>query len=126
VDANAALTELAELSAQVEAAAVLRDGDVEAALGSPDGGERLARAAERLLSAAADVRPGGPEVERVEVVLPEGGVFLVRGESRTVVARTVPEPTGGLVLYDLRTCLRRIADPPPKRRRKKPEADTGA
>jgi hypothetical protein len=126
MDAGAALAELAELSAQIEAAAILRDGAVEAELGDPALVGRLARAADELLSAAESVRPGGPEIERVEVLLPESGVFAVRGGGRVVVAATVAEPTPGLVLYDLRTCLRRIADEPasaPKRRRKKADAD---
>ena len=124
MDAAAALKELSELSAQIEAAAVLRDGAVEATVGNTDVAERVARAADGLLATAAAVRPGGPEVERVEVVVPDGGVFVVRAGSRTVVAATVPEPTAGLVLYDLRTCLRRIEDEPaPKRRRKKADAD---
>ena len=122
MDAAAALAELSDLSAQVRAAAILRDGAVEAAFGP--GAERLAETAESLLAAAANVRPGAPDVERVEVVLPEGGVFVVQAGGRVAVATTVPQPTAGLVLYDLRTCLRRIDDgpPAPKRRRKKPDA----
>jgi predicted regulator of Ras-like GTPase activity (Roadblock/LC7/MglB family) len=124
MDAAAALAELAELSAQVEAAAVLRDGAVEATVGNADLADRVARAADGLLAAAEAVRPGGPEIERIEIVLPDGGVFVVRAGARTVVAATVPEPTAGLVLYDLRTCLRRIVDKPaPKRRRKKADTD---
>ena len=122
MDAQAALTELSELSAQVETAVVLRAGAVEGSLGQPDAVERLARAADALLGAAAGGRPGGPEVERVEVVLPVGGVFVVRDSERVAAATTVPEPTAGLVLYDLRTCLRRIEDTAPKRRRKKADA----
>jgi predicted regulator of Ras-like GTPase activity (Roadblock/LC7/MglB family) len=124
MDAAAALAELAELSTQVEAAAILRDGAVEATVGNADLAGRVARAAEDVLAAAEAVRPGGPEIERIEIVVPNGGVFVVRSGARTVVAATVPEPTAGLVLYDLRTCLRRIVDPPaPKRRGKKVDAD---
>jgi hypothetical protein len=124
MDAEAALAELAELSAQVAAAAIVRGGAVEAGLGDPGLVERLARAADELLGAAAGVRRGGPDVERVEVVLPEGGVFAVRGGERVAVAATVPEPTPGLVLYDLRTCLRRIDDAPPTRKRRRRKADS--
>ena len=106
----------------MENAVVLRGDSVEGSLGRPDAVERLARAADGLLAAAAAVRPGGPEVERVEVVLPAGGVFVVRDGDRVAAATTVPEPTAGLVLYDLRTCLRRIEEPAPKRRRKKTDA----
>ena len=126
MDARGALSELAELSAQIEAAAIVRGGTVEGELGDPALVARLVRAADELLGAAAAVRSGGPEVERVEVVLPEGGIFVVRGEERLAVAATVPEPTPGLVLYDLRTCLRRIDEDSAgtsKRRRKKTDAD---
>jgi hypothetical protein len=123
MDAQAALAELAELSAQVEAAAVVRAGTVEAGIGDAGAVERLARAADELFAAAGGVRPGGPDLERVEVVVPEGGVFAVRDGERVAVAATVTEPTPGLVLYDLRTCLRRIAEPAPKRRRKKADPD---
>ena len=122
MDAQEALAELSELSAQVENAVVLRGDSVEGSLGRPDAVERLARAVDGLLAAAAAVRLGGPEVERVEVVLPAGGVFVVRDGDRVAAATTVPEPTAGLVLYDLRTCLRRIEEPAPKRRRKKTDA----
>jgi len=126
MDARGALSELAELTAQIEAAVIVRAGTVEGELGDPVLVARLVRAADELLGAAAGVRSGGSAVERVEVVLPEGGIFVVRGEERLAVAATVPEPTPGLVLYDLRTCLRRIDEEPvatPKRRRKKTDAD---
>ena len=122
MDAQAALAELSELSAQVENAVVLRAGAVEGSIGQPEAIGRLAEATDGLLAAAAAVRPGGPDVERVEVVLPAGGVFIVRHGDRVAAATTVPEPTAGLVLYDLRTCLRRIEEPAPKRRRKKTDA----
>jgi hypothetical protein len=72
--------------------------------------ERLARCGGELLAAAADTRPGGPAVNRVEVALPAGSVFAVREDGRTIVATTVPRPTSGLVLYDLRTALRRLQE----------------
>jgi predicted regulator of Ras-like GTPase activity (Roadblock/LC7/MglB family) len=111
MDPEAALAELTELSAQVETAAVLAaDGSVVAATVSPERAAALAVAAGRLGDAAAAVRPGGPAISRVEVRLPEGSAFLVDEGGRRIVATTVPEPTAGLVVYDLRTCLRRIAE----------------
>ena len=71
-----------------------------------------------LLAAAADVRPSG-EVSRVEVALEEGSVFVVLEGGRTAVATTVPEPTAGLVLYDLRTALRRLEEAPASSKPKK-------
>jgi hypothetical protein len=122
MDAKEALSELMELSSQVEAAAVLRpDGTVEAATDDAVGA-RLADAARDLLATAAGVRPSA-EVTRVEVALPAGSVFVVREGERSVVATTISEPTAALVLYDLRTCLRRIDAPKRRRRRKPKEAD---
>jgi predicted regulator of Ras-like GTPase activity (Roadblock/LC7/MglB family) len=120
MDAREALAELTELSAQVDAAAVLgEDGSIEAATDDALG-QRLADAARELLATAAAVR-SAVEVTRVEVALPEGSVFVVREGPRSVVAVTIPDPTPGLVLYDLRTCLRRIDQPGPRRRRRTPK-----
>ncbi len=111
MDADAALAELTELSAQVETAAVLADdGSVVAATVAEDRATALAAAAARLVESASGVRPGGPGVTRVEVRLPEGSVFVVVEGDQSIAATTVPEPTAGLVVYDLRTCLRRIAE----------------
>lgn len=105
-----ALTELTELSSQVEDAAILGEsGFVLASTGTPERGEELARVAADLLVAAADVRQDGPAVTRVEVAFPGGSLFVVREGGRTAVATTVPAPTAALVVYDLRTALRRLA-----------------
>ncbi len=123
---NEALAELLELSSQIDDAAIMGEsGFVLASSGAPERGEQLARIAAELVAAAADVRPSG-EVTRVEVALGAGSVFVVREGGRTVVATTVPEPTAGLVVYDLRTVLRRLAEKPvrkPSRSRKKDAAD---
>jgi hypothetical protein len=107
MDADAALAELTELSSQIQAAVVLEEHDVAGSTGA--GTEALAVAADELLAAAAHVRGGGPAVTRVEVSLPEASVFLVVEGDRRIVARTVPRPTAGLVVHDLRACLRRLA-----------------
>jgi hypothetical protein len=111
MDATAALAELAELSTQVTRAVIVGAGGVEGALGADAArAARLARTGEDLLTAASGVPHGSPaEVSRVEVVTPAGGVFVVRETGRTIVATTVPAPTSGLVLYDLRAALRRVA-----------------
>ena len=126
MEPNEALAELTELSSQVEDAAILGEtGFVLASTGVPERGEQLARAAAELLSVAADLRGGGPEVTRIDVSLPAGSVFVVREGSRTAVATTVPHPTAGLVTYDLRTALRRLGEipEPPKRGRRKSVPD---
>jgi len=74
------------------------------------------------------VRPAS-DVSRVEVVTETGGVFVVVEGGRTAVATTVPEPTAGLVIYDLRTALRRLAEEPapekakPKTKKEKEVSD---
>ena len=39
----------------------------------------------------------------------DGSVFVVRDHGRVLAATTPPEPTVGLVFYDLKSCLRSIA-----------------
>jgi len=54
-------------------------------------------------------------------------VFAVRSGARTILATTRPDPTVGLVLYDLRSCLRNAsgsAAAKPKRPRAKKTAQT--
>ena len=47
-------------------------------------------------------------VSQLEAATAEGSVFVVRDGGRTIVATTRPEPTVGLVFYDLKTALRSI------------------
>jgi predicted regulator of Ras-like GTPase activity (Roadblock/LC7/MglB family) len=119
MEPHEALAELLTLSSQIEDVAILGgSGFVLASSGAPERGEQLARVAAALLAAAADVRPSG-EVSRVEVDLGESSIFVVVEGGRTAVATTVPEPTAGLVLYDLRTALRRLEEAPPSSKPKK-------
>ena len=86
------------------------DGAVIASSGEDE--DSLAGAALELVGAASELGSGG-EVTRVEVELAEGALFVVREGDRTIAARTGPEPTSGLVVYDLRTCIRTIDAPEP-------------
>ena len=81
MDAAQALSDLTEISSQIEAAVVL-DAD-----GSP-------------LASTLD-------------------------EQRTIAATTGPEPTVGLVFYDLKSCLRSVDEPKPKPRRSRKKAADG-
>jgi hypothetical protein len=120
MDAAQALSELTELSSQVERAVVLRgDGSVLAATpDDPEAAQRIATPALDLLAAAFELRSTPEEVTRVEVELREGAFFVLHEGGRTIAATTGPQPTAGLVVYDLRTCLQRITEPEkPKRRR---------
>jgi predicted regulator of Ras-like GTPase activity (Roadblock/LC7/MglB family) len=112
MDASSALSDLVGLSTQVvEAVITGPEGRVEAARTSGD--ERtatLAASGAELIAAAADIRAGGPAVERVHVDL-EGGSLVVVGDGvRTIVATTVAEPTVGLVAYDLRAALAKLRE----------------
>ncbi len=83
--------------------------------------------ARELLEAAA-ATPGGDgrTLTQLEVAVREGSVFVVREGELAIAATTAAGPTAGLVLYDLRTCLRSLAPPaesPAPRRRTKKTAD---
>jgi hypothetical protein len=116
VDAARALAELTEISSEIEAAAIFDEKGTAAATSRTDG-DALAAAGRALLEQAARVQ--GREPTQVGVSTAKGNVFLLRDDGRTIVATTPPEPTAGLVFYDLKTCLRALEPPKPKRRRTK-------
>ncbi|MDX6666025.1 MAG: hypothetical protein QOG68_2231, partial [Solirubrobacteraceae bacterium] len=80
---------------------------------------RLADGAKRLVEAAEALRPG---VAQLEAATLAGSVFVVRDGDRLIAATTTPEPTVGLVFYDLKTCLRAIDTAPPKPARRRAPA----
>ena len=116
MDPAEALTDLKQISTQVERAVVVRnDGTLEAStLRDTAAAERIARAATDLWQAADDARSslGRPPLSQLEVAMPEGSVFAVRDVARLVCAVTAGDPTVGLIFYDLKTCLRNIAEEP--------------
>ena len=124
--AEKALSEVMELSSQITAAVVLdRDGAVLAA--SPEtAGATLAASAQDLVRAAVELGSEGRDVTRVEVELDEGALFVVREGDHIVAAVTGPNPTSGLVVYDLRTCAQAIETAPPKKRRAARKAEETA
>ena len=135
MDASQAIADLTEISPQVKD--VVASGAGGAILGSNAAdAERLLEGARRLLDAAETLRPG---VAQLEAATTTGSVFVVRDGERLIAATTTPEPTVGLVFYDLKTCLRSIDDvgstepstepQPPKRQRasaKKKEPEDAA
>jgi predicted regulator of Ras-like GTPase activity (Roadblock/LC7/MglB family) len=133
-DAAQALADLTEISSQIRAAAILApDGTVAASTFADEGrAGAFVSSARELLDAAAVLRTGGSgdDLTQLEVATGDGSVFVVRDGEHTVAATTSPEPTVGLVFYDLKTCLRTVARPdeePPaakaKRARKKADED---
>lgn len=107
MDAHAALDKLTEVSQQVEAAVVLVDGAPVTSTLDPERAARFAELAARILAIADEVE-GDTPVLQLEAATGEGSVFLVREGETAVAATTAPTPVIGLVMYDLRTCLRTL------------------
>src|SRR4051812_3720029 len=128
MDAAQALTDLTEISSQIEAVVVLDAKG--AALASTLEGARaddFATAVQELVAAVGQA--AGREPVQAEVSTGEGSVFLVCDEARSIAATTGPEPTVGLVFYDLKSCLRAFdgeEKPKPRPRKKKAEDDAAA
>jgi predicted regulator of Ras-like GTPase activity (Roadblock/LC7/MglB family) len=108
VDVEQALADLTEISSQIEAAVVFgADGGVEGStLGDDAGAASVAAAAANLLERADALRREEATVTQVEAAFGDGCVFVVRDGERRIAATTVPNPTVGLVFYDLKSCLR--------------------
>src|SRR6478672_13516953 len=128
MDAAQALSDLTEISSQIEAAVVLDANGAQLASTLEGGrGEDFATAVQELLAAVG--RAAGREPVQAEVSTGEGSVFLVRDGERSIAATTAPEPTVGLVFYDLKSCLRAFGGeekPKPRPKRAKKEASDGS
>jgi predicted regulator of Ras-like GTPase activity (Roadblock/LC7/MglB family) len=128
VDAAQAISDLTEISPQVRRVAVIEaDGSVAGSnLTDAAAAERLAGGAKRLVEEARALRP---DVAQLEAATLDGSVFVVRDGERMIAATTTPEPTVGLVFYDLKTCLRSVDEPKkpaPRKRAPKKAADDAA
>jgi len=129
VDAARALQELTEVSSQIEAAVLVKvDGSLLASTLADDAAAtRLGDAARALIDAARVIprESGDGTIVQLEAATLDGSFFVVCVEERAVAAVTQPEPTAGLVFFDLKSCLRAAAAevgdgkprPRPKRRR---------
>jgi predicted regulator of Ras-like GTPase activity (Roadblock/LC7/MglB family) len=121
MDAAQAIADLTEISPQVrEVAIVGSDGALVGSNAPAGAAERLVAAAAKLVEEAELLRPGVAQLEAATV---SGSVFVVRDGGRVIAATTTPEPTVGLVFYDLKTCLRSV-EAPPKRKRRPPAKQT--
>jgi predicted regulator of Ras-like GTPase activity (Roadblock/LC7/MglB family) len=114
MDAAQALADLTEISSQVAQVAILdRDGNVLAATGHDETRTgRFVESVRRLLDEAEQLglARGLPELSQLEVSTLDGSVFAVRRDGRLIVATTRPDPTVGLIFYDLKHCLGAIDD----------------
>lgn len=115
MDAAQALAELTEISSQVESAVLgTTDGTLVASTFADEArGTRVAAAAVELLETSEqEGRRGG--LVQLQAVTYEASVFVVRDGDRFAAAVTAPDPTAGLVFYDLKTTLRQVAETPPE------------
>lgn len=106
--AAAALEFLAEMSPDLRGAAILGpEGEVLAATGEER--ERWRKDAAALF-AAADEAEGVP-VEQVHIATEQGEVFAIRNAGLAAVSVTDRFALASLMLFDLRSALRRLASP---------------
>jgi predicted regulator of Ras-like GTPase activity (Roadblock/LC7/MglB family) len=127
MDAAQALADLTEISSQIEAAVLFDEhGTVEGSTLADEGAAaELARAAADLLERSGGFRSSG-QVMQLEAATDDGSVFVVSDGPRRIAATTAPQPTVGLVFYDLKSCLRNAdsgADEPKRAGRRKREGD---
>ena len=118
MDAAQAIADLTEISSQIESV-VLLDGSGAVAgstFADDASATRFADAAKALLDASESLRDGGEALTQLEAETPEGSVFVLREGDRLIDATTVPDPTVGLVFYDLKSALRTAEDAKPKRK----------
>ena len=128
VDAAQALADLTEISSQVVHVAIVDGEGTVLATTIADAGRtaRFVQGVATLLEEADTLRQtrGLPSLSQLEAATLEGSVFVVRRDDRIIAATTRPDPTVGLVFYDLKHCLHSIddaavADGTPRRSRKK-------
>jgi predicted regulator of Ras-like GTPase activity (Roadblock/LC7/MglB family) len=131
MDAQQALSDLTEISSQIQAAVVFDDSGKVAGstVGDSRRADQLARTANELLRAADDVKPGESPLTQLEVATDEGSVFVVRDGTTCIAATTASDPTVGLVFYDLKSALRTVkpsAKAAPSRKPTGPKKKTAA
>ena len=118
-DGKTALSELTEISSQVEAAVLFAaDGKVVASTLPDEPAKQVATSAKALFDAAAGA--GAGELTQLEASTADGSLFVVRDGDLLIAAATGAEPTSGLVFYDLKACLRKAAAKPKPAAKAKP------
>jgi len=122
MDAQQALADLTEISSQIEAAVVFDDKGKVVGSTLADG-NALAKGAAELLAAADELKTGDAPLTQLEIATGDGSLFVVREGKTTIAATTAPEPTVGLVFYDLKSALRSAKPKPRPRAKPKPDAE---
>jgi predicted regulator of Ras-like GTPase activity (Roadblock/LC7/MglB family) len=109
MDGHEALADLKQISVQIEAAVIADHAGAVLACSPDDGptGELLCRLAREIWEAADASRRdlGRDALTQVELSTAQGSVFVVRDERHVLLATTAPDPTVGLVFYDLKSAL---------------------
>ncbi len=113
MDAAQALADLTEISSQIQTA-VLADSKgrvLASTFSDEERARRVVETAQSLISAAGEVSRDAEarSLAQLEAATIDGSVFVVRDEEWMIAATTSPEPTVGLVFYDLKSCLRSVA-----------------
>ena len=106
-----ALDYLDELATDIRAAVVL-DAAGEVAAASPDGdrGKRLGALVRELLEGARAAAGAPEDGDQVEVGMPDGSVFAVRGETWAVGVVAGRYALSSLMFYDLRNVVSDLGD----------------
>ena len=110
MDAARAIADLTEISPQVKDVVIADKADE--ILGTnalPARASQLLVGARSMLRHADQLRP--QPIAQLEAATTAGSVFVVRDGEQVIAATTSPEPTVGLVFYDLKSCLRSLAEP---------------
>jgi predicted regulator of Ras-like GTPase activity (Roadblock/LC7/MglB family) len=111
MDPATAIRELKDLSTQIQAVVLAStDGSPIASTLPDERAARVARLATDLVARADGVRSdlGREALAQLQAATPGGSVFVVLDSGRVAVATTGPDPTVGLVFYDLKTLLRQV------------------
>ena len=120
-DGKTALSELTDISSQVDAAVLFgADGEVVASTLPDTRAKELAASAKALFEGAG--RVGAGELSQLEAATTDGSLFVVRDGDFLIAASTGAEPTSGLVFYDLKATLRKAAAKPKPAAKRKPRA----
>jgi predicted regulator of Ras-like GTPase activity (Roadblock/LC7/MglB family) len=120
MDAERALSELTEISSQIELALIFdsRGELIGTTLADRRVAESLAFGATALFACtrrvAAEERG---EPTQIELTYSEGSVLLVREGELRILAVASSDLIAGLAFFELRTCLQKLIDVKPKKRR---------
>jgi len=112
MDGHEALADLKQISVQIEAAVIADHSGVVHACSPDDAatGDLLARLALEIWEAADSSRRDA--LTQVELSTAQGSVFVVRDPRHVLLATTAPDPTVGLVFYDLKSALHALDGQP--------------